>query len=116
LLFIYQNKYFIKHVGDSRIYRINSSITNLRKIIRGCPASKGREDKRGGSKVSSEKKHTYQMPWSMENLEIFEACGDISDDDGFLVCSDGFHNYLDEHEYIVPFLPVKKKMLTFKKL
>jgi len=30
----------------------------------GCPASKGREDKRGGKQVSSEKKHTYQMPWS----------------------------------------------------
>jgi len=45
----------------------------------------------------------------MENLEIFEACGDISDDDGFLVCSDGFHNYLDEHEIYCSLSSCKKE-------
>jgi len=38
LLFIYQNKYFIKHVGTAEYTELTVPSQNLRKIIRGLPS------------------------------------------------------------------------------
>ncbi|ADU74750.1 serine/threonine protein phosphatase PrpC [Acetivibrio thermocellus AD2] len=110
LLFIYQNKYLIKHVGDSRIYRINSSITKLTEdhswVAQQVKEGKIKEEE---AKYHPKRNILTRCLGVMENLEIFEACGDISDDDGFLVCSDGFHNYLDEHEIYCSLSSCKKE-------
>jgi len=49
------------------------------------------------------------MPWSYGEFGDIEACGDISDDDGFLVAATDFTTILMSMKYIVPFLPVKRR-------
>ncbi|GAE90723.1 PP2C family protein-serine/threonine phosphatase [Acetivibrio straminisolvens] len=99
MLFIYQDKYLIKHVGDSRIYRINSCITKLTEdhswVAQQVREGKMREEE---AKYHPKRNILTKCLGVMENLEIFNACGNIASDDGFLVCSDGFHNYLDDDE------------------
>ncbi|HHV29025.1 PP2C family protein-serine/threonine phosphatase [Acetivibrio mesophilus] len=99
MLFIYRDKYLIKHIGDSRIYRLNSSITKLTED-HSWVAQQVREGKMNQEEAKNHPKRNIltRCVGVMEDLEIFDACGEISSDDGFLVCSDGFHNYLDEDE------------------
>ncbi|HOM01728.1 MAG TPA: serine/threonine-protein phosphatase [Acetivibrio sp.] len=99
MLFIYQDKYIIKHVGDSRIYRINSSITKLTED-HSWVAQQVRERKMKEEEAKNHPKRNIltRCLGVVEDVKIFDAFGDIASDDGFLVCSDGFHNYLDEDE------------------
>lgn len=99
MLFIYQDKYLIKHIGDSRIYRINSSIAKLTED-HSWVAQQVREGKMKEEEAKNHPKRNIltRCIGVIEDIEIFQTCGDIAPDDGFLVCSDGFYNYLSDDE------------------
>lgn len=101
MLFIHRNEYIIKHLGDSRIYKINDKITRLTE-----DHSWIAEELRKGSinKQQAEnhpQKHILlQCIGVKKSLDIFEIKGDILEGDKFLLCSDGFYNLLKKEEIL----------------
>lgn len=105
LLLIVGNRYFIKNVGDSRIYIIrNNEKTQLTK-----DQSLVAQMVRNGEITEEEaKNHRQRNVLTMclgvfEEVRTFSAEGIVKPGDVFLLCSDGFYNYVDEEE-IVPII------------
>jgi serine/threonine protein phosphatase PrpC len=101
MMFIHRNEYIIKHIGDSRIYKINHEITRLtqdhswieQQIRSGCISKQ--------EAVNHPQKHILlQCVGVKEVLDIFETKGEISEEDKFLLCSDGFYNLLRKNEML----------------
>ena len=101
MLFLYNNSYLIKHIGDSRIYIINKKISKLT------------EDHSWVDEQLREGKLTYKEALNhpkrnvltkcigtFSNIEPYESKGSVMENDTFLLCSDGFYNYLDEQEIL----------------
>lgn len=99
MLFIYGDKYLIKHIGDSRVYMINNSMIKLTED-HSWVAQQVREGKMTREEAKNHPKRNIltRCIGVMDNIEIFESIGDISPGDDFLLCSDGFYNFLDEDE------------------
>jgi len=101
MLFIYRNKYIIKHVGDSRIYKINEDMIRLTE-----DHSWVAEQVRQGiiseeDAVKHPKSHILlQCLGVKDTLNIFHEKGDVSEEDIFLLCSDGFYNLLMKNEIL----------------
>lgn len=101
MLFIYRDKYIIKHVGDSRIYKINEDMIRLTEdhswvadqIRQGILSQK--------DAVNHPKRHVLlQCIGVKDTLDIFHGKGEVSEKDIFLLCSDGFYNLLMENEIL----------------
>lgn len=100
VLLIIGNKYYIAHVGDSRIYKYSDdrlvqitedqSFVNLQ-VKQGIitPAE---------AKVSKQKNILLQCVGSTKDLEILNYGGIIEEDTTFLICCDGFYNKLEDDE------------------
>lgn len=101
MLFIHRNEYIIKHVGDSRIYKINDKITRLTE-----DHSWIAEQIRQGSinkqqAANHPQKHILLQCIGVKKvLDIFEIKGDVLEGDKFLLCSDGFYNLLKKDEIL----------------
>jgi serine/threonine protein phosphatase PrpC len=98
-LFIYGDTYFIKHIGDSRIYSMNDGVVKLTED-HSWVAQQVREGKMTSdeAKIHPNRNVLTRCLGVMESIELYECMGRIKPEDDFLVCSDGFHNYLDEEE------------------
>lgn len=100
VLMIIGDRYYIAHVGDSRIYLRNKekliqltedqSLVNLQ-VKRG-------ELTLAQAKVSKQKNIILQCVGSNEILDIYNAIGRIDKEGTFLLCSDGFYNKLEDKE------------------
>lgn len=101
ILFIYRNKYIIKHIGDSRIYKINKTITKLTED-HSWVAKQIRDGKMDAREaVHHPKRHILLQCIGVKKiLKIFEKIGEINDEDMFLLCSDGFYNLLMKKEIL----------------
>lgn len=101
MLFIYRNQYIIKHIGDSRIYKINKDIEKLTED-HSWIAKQVREGKINEKEaVNHPRRHILlQCIGIKETLDVFNKKGEVADDDMFLVCSDGFYNLLLKNEIL----------------
>jgi len=99
LIFIMDNWYCIKHVGDSRVYIFSSSLQQLteddnllaRCLKRGEDWGAG-EDFRGYSNIIT------NCIGLKQSTDIFEQSGKVSEKNGFMLCTDGFYKRISHNE------------------
>lgn len=98
-LFLLQNKYYIVHVGDSRIYKITNRVFQLTED-HSYVAMKIRngEMTKKEAKLSKQKNILLQCVGVKEKLDIFTKCDDIYGNEIFILSSDGFYGKLEENE------------------
>ena len=99
ILIIVKGKYYIAHVGDSRIYKFDSKLKQLTEdhSLVAFKVKNG-EMTLEESKVSKEKNILLQCIGIREEIEIYNRMGTIKHGDKFLLCSDGFSNRLEDDE------------------
>lgn len=91
-LFIFNNNYYIVHIGDSRIYEVNSRLAQLTEDHSQYEMLR----KQGIKNLDSVKRNVLtQCIGVNEELDILYKKGKISKDTNFLICSDGFHNKME---------------------
>lgn len=100
LLLIYNNSYIV-HLGDSRIYKINSHASQLTKDHTWVQA----EVEAG--RISEEEALTHknrnallQCAGMPGEPEIDIKVNQISNNNGYLLCSDGFYHYIKEESLL----------------
>ncbi|SKC37856.1 PP2C family protein-serine/threonine phosphatase [Maledivibacter halophilus] len=101
MLLIYRDQYIIKHIGDSRIYKINDDMIMLTKDD-SWVAEQVRLGIMNIEKAANHpKKHVLLKCIGIkEELDIFENKGEVFKEDIFLLCSDGFYNLLIKDEIL----------------
>lgn len=110
MLLIYRNQYIIKHVGDSRIYKINNDITMLTKD----DSWVAEQVRLGIMSVEEAENHPrknvlIRCVGIKNKLKIFGLKGEVFNDDIFLLCSDGFYNLLTKDEIFMSIKQYKAK-------
>lgn len=93
LLCLFDEEYFIFHVGDSRIYQIKTRLLVLTK------------DEIVGRQVNGvEKNYLVNYIGKDQQISINRSCGQTKKGDSFLLCTDGLYkclNYEDVQQYIL---------------
>lgn len=99
LLLTMGDKYIIRHVGDSRIYLLNREngirqLTNdhsyvATQIAEGLLSAEE-------AKVHPKRNVITRCIGMKNTVSLFSCDGTISDDDMFLLCTDGFYNLISE--------------------
>lgn len=91
--------YYIAHVGDSRIYKINKEIKQLTEdhtlVAMNVRNNIMTEIE---AKNSAKKNILTQCVGVKENIEVFKERGKINKNDVFVLCCDGFYNKFEEEE------------------
>ena len=101
VLLIYSNSFYIVHVGDSRIYRLNRQLEQLTEDHTYVAMSvKNNLMTKEEAKINSKKNVLTQCIGVKENIDIFKTSGKISGKEIFILCSDGFYNKLSEKEIV----------------
>lgn len=101
LAFVYGNTAVIAHVGDSRIYLVNSSIKQLTRdhsVVQSLIES-GKitpED----AKVHPRKNVITRALGAEEDVAVDSDCLNLSDGDTLLLCSDGLTNFLEDKDIL----------------
>lgn len=104
LAFVYGNTAVIAHVGDSRIYLVNSGIKQLTRdhsVVQSLIES-GKitpED----AKVHPRKNVITRALGAEENVAVDSDCLNLSNGDTLLLCSDGLTNFLDDKDILKVF-------------
>lgn len=101
------NKYYILHVGDSRVYKIKDNF----EILTEDQTFVAREVKRGNitkdeAKIHPRRNVLLQCIGALENIEILSYEGVLESDTMFMLCSDGLHHELSDEEIIKFFNPL----------
>ncbi len=101
MLFIFKDKFIIKHVGDSRIYKINKEIVKLTED-HSWIAEQVRQGKMSEEDARNHpRSHVLlQCIGVKESVEVFRRKGEVLEEDVFLLCSDGFYNLLLKDEIL----------------
>ncbi|MDY4079318.1 MAG: PP2C family serine/threonine-protein phosphatase [Clostridium sp.] len=109
LLLLIKKKYYIAHVGDSRIYKINKDIKQLTEdqSYVAMKVKNGEMTKEEAEK-SSKKNLLLQCIGVKENLNIFFSSGKLKKSDVFIVCSDGFYKTYPQKEILHQIFSWKK--------
>ncbi|MCR3760724.1 PP2C family protein-serine/threonine phosphatase [Clostridium felsineum] len=98
-LLLCKDKYYIVHVGDSRIYKINKEIKQLTEdhtlVAMNVKNNIMTEDE---AKSSARKNILTQCVGVKENIEVFKQYGRINKNDVFILCCDGLYNKFEEKE------------------
>ena len=96
VLFIINNKYYICHIGDSRVYKIDRRFVQLTEDHTQYEMFK----KKG--KISElkyiRKNVLTQCIGVNENLNIYVNKGYIKRESNFILCSDGFYNKMNKYK------------------
>jgi len=110
MLFVYKNYYVIKHIGDSRIYLINNTVTRLTED-HSWVAQQVKEGRltEAEAKVHPKRNVLTRCLGVVENIQLYEKHGEVEPEDSFLICSDGFYNYVDEGEILESVSNCKKE-------
>ena len=94
LIFIMDGRYYIAHIGDSRVYEVRKNInqltedhTHYAKLIK---EGKFEEAKKVKKSV------LVQCIGIKSNINLYISEGYINKDTNFLICSDGFYNKMNE--------------------
>ncbi len=99
MLFLFKDMYVIKHIGDSRIYRISGTMEQMTED-HSWVAQQVREGKmtQKTAKTHAKRNILTRCLGVSEDIDLFETMGYVNKEDLFLLCSDGFYNDLDERE------------------
>ncbi|MGL4762482.1 MAG: PP2C family protein-serine/threonine phosphatase [Sarcina sp.] len=94
-LLVLNEKYYVVHVGDSRIYRISGNIEQITEdhSYVANEVKCGRMTKEE-ARTSSQNNLLLQCVGVREEIKIFSTYGERRNRDIFLVCSDGFYGSL----------------------
>lgn len=100
-ILVMKNKYYIVHVGDTRIYKITNKIEQLTED-HSYVAMQVRAGKMTAkeAKESKSKNLLMQCIGVKESIEIYERVGILKGGETFLISSDGFYNKLYEWEIL----------------
>ncbi|MDD3223251.1 MAG: serine/threonine-protein phosphatase [Clostridium sp.] len=94
-------KYFIVHVGDSRIYKLNSKINQLTEDHTYVAMSVKNKTMTKEEARNNPKKHILtQCIGVKKNIDIYKAMGKIYKNDFFILCCDGLYNKIQEKELL----------------
>lgn len=100
LLLIYEDRYFVENLGDSRIYLLRHG--RLRQITQdqSLVAQLVREGKMTADEArQSRQKNKLTMCVGMFEIpQSFSDIGTVAEGDQFLLCSDGLYNFLDPEQ------------------
>lgn len=91
MLLIYKDKYYIIHVGDSRIYKYKKSLTRLT-IDHSCLI-----DKNVNGTVYKKSLLT-QCLGAKNDFQYYYQVGEIQNDDTFILCSDGIYKRIEDSD------------------
>lgn len=115
VLVVSDEKYYIAHVGDSRIYLVTEKIRQLTEdqsfvaeALKSGKMSKEEIVKSGKENV------ILQSVGGDARVEVLTYCGRVRENSSFLVCSDGFYHHMDEDEIIEKFW--RKRSATSREL
>lgn len=98
-LLLCNSKYYIAHVGDSRIYKINKGIKQLTEDHTLVAMNvKNKTMTKEEAKNSSKKNILTQCVGVKENIEVYKDVGKTCKNDIFVLCCDGFYNKFEEKE------------------
>lgn len=99
LLLIVDTKYYIKNIGDSRIYRVRHKIRQLTQDQTVTADMVRNGELTAEQAVHHKKRHILSMCIGyFERLRIFSAAGRICRNDHYIVCCDGFYNCIDDRD------------------
>ncbi|MFD0826526.1 PP2C family protein-serine/threonine phosphatase [Neobacillus sp. M.A.Huq-85] len=107
-LLIVHNKYYIVHIGDSRVYQISSTLTQLttdqtlvaREVARGNLTEEQ-------AKLDPRRNVLLQCVGATMDIEIAFSSGELKENTVFMLCSDGFYHQISEEELAENFHPPK---------
>jgi len=99
MLFIYDSRYILKHIGDCRVYAIESQIRQLTEDH----SWMANQVRHGLISPEESRKHIRagvltRCVGACETVDIFSSRGNLSDAEVLVLCSDGFYRMLDENE------------------
>lgn len=108
VMLIYQNRYYIGHVGDSRIYRLDRDLYQLTQdqsvVAQEVRMGRLTEEE---AKTDPRRSVLLQCVGASMIIEPQYEEGLIQEDTVFLLCSDGFVHFIDENEMKQAFSPGK---------
>lgn len=101
LLLIVENKYYIKNVGDSRIYLVRKGkieqLTEDQSLVATMIRNKELTDEE--AKKFSRKNVLTMCIGTFEEVKTYTRTGKIKSGDLFLLCSDGLYNYVSDNSF-----------------
>ncbi|AAK78387.1 protein phosphatase [Clostridium acetobutylicum] len=101
LIFMYKSMYYILHVGDSRIYSIKNKIVKLTEDHSYVAYKvKNKMMTPEEARVSPERHVLLQCLGVKDEIDIFTTRGELSNNEIFMICSDGFYNELKEEDIL----------------
>jgi len=108
MLFLYDRSYILKHIGDSRIYIINKKTIKLTEDHSWVAEQLKEGNITYKEALNHPKRNVLTRCIGTRNIELYESKGYVTENDVFLLCSDGFYNYLDEQEILKDILKCTK--------
>lgn len=98
VLLVIENKYYIKNIGDSRIYLIRrgeiQQVTEDQSLV--AQMLRNNELTAEEAKSFKQKNALTMCVGFFKNLKTYTKTGTLRSGDSFLVCSDGLYNYIPE--------------------
>mgnify|MGYP002578654345 FL=1 len=105
-LLIIGEKYYIFHVGDSRIYKINTEVKQMTEdqtfVNREMKLGRMSEEE---AKVHPKKHMLIECVGVTPSINILVYEGEVKKDDVFIISSDGFYSKIKEAEFLTEFSP-----------
>ncbi|WP_234121609.1 PP2C family protein-serine/threonine phosphatase [Clostridium hydrogenum] len=99
LIFIYGGKYYILHVGDSRIYSVKNGIERLTEDHSYVAYKvKNKMMTQEQARVSPDRHILMQCIGVKREIDIFKKTGILNENEIFIICSDGFYNKLKDED------------------
>lgn len=100
-LLILKGKYYIVHVGDSRVYKISTNIEQLTEDHSYVAMQvRNGEITKEEARKSQKKNLLLQCLGVKQSIQIYSKVGRVRNDESFVVCSDGFYNSLNDWEIL----------------
>lgn len=98
-LLIVNDKYYIAHVGDSRVYKLRKKIEQLTEDHTFVAVSvKNKTMTIEEAKVHPRRHALVQCVGVREEIQVYTKSGRLHGDEWFLLCSDGLYNTISDEE------------------
>lgn len=99
LIFMYSGRYYILHVGDSRIYSMKNGIEKLTEDHSYVAYKVKNNMMTPEEAVTSPERHILMQCIGVKrDIDIFKKNGSLSGNEIFIICSDGFYNKLKDED------------------
>lgn len=117
ILFIVDNYYWIKHVGDSRIYLMRNGLMECITKDQTVLADMLRNGEISPFDIEKYNRSILSMSIGIKGkVHTFSGHRKIRNNDIFLICSDGFYAYADEEEIFMALKERKNDLQSLRNL